>query len=96
MKKEDSNFLFAILIGSPILVMLCVIILYLFFLGGYRGQNESIPIDYDEMVHETDAAWLLDTAIGRIWFPKSLCSLEADDEKYVLVPEWLAKEKELI
>jgi len=59
--------------------------------------DERIPIDYDGIVFETDAAWLLDMAVGEVWVPKSLCSLEEDnDEKYCLVPEWMAQEKGLI
>ena len=59
-------------------------------------KDELIPIDYDEVVYETDAAWLLETEIGGVWFPKSLCSLEYDDGCYVLVPEWLATDKGLL
>ena len=61
-------------------------------------MEESIPIDYDKIEMETEAAWLLETADGAHWFPKSLCPLEENEDGsvYCLAPEWMAQNKGLI
>lgn len=49
--------------------------------------------DVEELVHETDAAWLLLIHGEEIWLPKSQC--QYGDDGIVTVPEWLAKAKGL-
>lgn len=60
-----------------------------------RTKDELIRIDYDEVLFETKLHWLLNAGENgkEIWFPKNLCSLGADDKQYVLVPEWMARQK---
>ena len=63
--------------------------------------NGIITIDFEEIKHETDLAWLLlldgsdpfDPV--QVWLPRSQC--EIDEELGVAyVPEWLAIEKDLV
>jgi len=53
-----------------------------------------MEIPFDEIVTETDAAWLLDVGDDKIWLPKSQCDIDEDDNT-IEVPEWLAIEKGL-
>lgn len=46
------------------------------------------------LIHETDTAYLLDTAEGEIWFPKSV-TIEIAIGVFE-VPYWLAKERGII
>jgi hypothetical protein len=52
--------------------------------------------EYDNLLQETDKAWLLDIEGEEIWFPKSQCNLTYGDSTYILVPDWLAGKKGLI
>lgn len=54
---------------------------------------EMVDIDVDQLVRETDAAWLFIIAGEGYWLPKSQCTFDGDDR--VCVPEWLAIEKGL-
>ena len=49
---------------------------------------------YDELIHETESAWLLSFDGEEIWFAKSECAID-ENEKNIEVPEWLAIEKGL-
>ncbi len=49
-------------------------------------------IEVDELVHETDAAWLFVINGTEIWLPKSKCEYEESDS-YVSVPRWLVEAK---
>ena len=44
--------------------------------------------------HETDAAYLIDDGVTKVWVPKS--QVEMNDDGTFTMPEWLAQEKELI
>ena len=48
--------------------------------------------------HETKAAWLVNDGDKDVWLPKSQCEIEMGKgtDCIVTLPEWLAKEKELI
>lgn len=48
-----------------------------------------------EVRGETDAAYRFYDGILTVWLPKSQCEWDAD-EKTMTMPEWLAREKELI
>ncbi len=48
-----------------------------------------------EILGETDKAYRFYDGIRTTWLPKSQCEWDAD-EKTMAMPEWLAKEKELI
>lgn len=57
--------------------------------------TEYVEVDFDELIRESDSAWLIRTADGdEVWLPKSQCELDEDDNR-VDVPEWLAIEKGL-
>ena len=61
--------------------------------GDIKMSNEKVEIWFDDIIHETANAWLLDIDGEKVWMPKSQCELDGD---MVLVPEWLAIEKDLI
>ena len=48
-----------------------------------------------EIVGETDKAFRFDDGTRKVWLPKTQCEWDATD-KTMAMPEWLAKEKELI
>jgi hypothetical protein len=54
------------------------------------------PIEIDgEQIDETEKAYQIDTAQGPRWFPKSLVTWVGDGRSFT-IPEWLAKERDLI
>lgn len=57
------------------------------------GRSDLIDISA-ELRHETDSAYLIFDGDQEAWVPKSL--VEWDGEMTFTMPEWLAKEKELI
>lgn len=63
------------------------------------GRSNLITVAV-ELRHETDAAFLIFDGENEIWIPKSQCEMEAIEGKENLfdleLPEWLAKDKELI
>lgn len=60
----------------------------------------QIPVEcyFSGIEHETDKAWLVKRGRRPIWLPKSLCELIDDngDCAGFLVPEWLARRKNLV
>jgi hypothetical protein len=48
-----------------------------------------------EIRAETDKAFCFHDGIRTVWLPKSQCEWDADDGTMAM-PEWLAKDKELI
>ena len=48
-----------------------------------------------EITVETDKAWLFYDGAREVWLPKSQCEWD-ERSKEMTMPEWLAKEKELI
>lgn len=53
-------------------------------------------VDIAGEVHgETELAFRFDDGTQAVWLPKSQCQWDADDQ-IMTMPEWLAKEKELI
>lgn len=59
------------------------------------NRNETVDIDFDELVHDTDMAWLISIDSEKVWLPKSECELDEHDQ-VAQVPEWLAIEKGLV
>jgi len=57
---------------------------------------EMVTITVDDLIHETDAAWLFDVAGSEVWLPKSNCEYTPGRIKTVEVPEWLAIDKGLV
>ena len=52
-------------------------------------------IDYT-IEAETEKAWLLELKLDKIiqeWFPKSICEIDEDNEKILIVPLWLMQKK---
>ncbi len=53
-------------------------------------------IYYDEIITDTDDAWLLKLdEKSQDWFPKSIYELD-EEAKEILVPDWLAIKKGLV
>jgi hypothetical protein len=48
-----------------------------------------------EITVETERAWRFSDGLRLVWLPKSQCEWDPD-QKVMVVPVWLAKEKELI
>lgn len=55
--------------------------------------EETYSILFDDIVTETEKAWLIDIDGDEIWFPKSVCEVIDDS---IVMPYWLAEKKELI
>ena len=50
-----------------------------------------------EVRHDTPHAWLIHDGHRDVWCPKSQCEVtETRGPSIITMPEWLAKEKELI
>lgn len=58
-------------------------------------SDEMVEINFDSVVTVTDRAWLLDLGDCEIWFPRSICEIDYEDNE-IIVPEWLAIEKGLV
>lgn len=63
----------------------------------FSDWHDKEPYEYEELVHETDHAWLLRIDGEELWLPKSKCNLDEQDGRSpcVWVPNWLADEKGL-
>jgi len=53
----------------------------------------TLDIVYDDLVYETDKAYLLRFDDRDVWIPKS--QVQDIDDEYVTLPLWLIEEKEL-
>jgi hypothetical protein len=60
--------------------------------GRFEREEDILEFDLEELVKETDKAWLVKIEGEEMWLPKS--QVEIEDE-IVFIPEWLAKEKDL-
>jgi hypothetical protein len=61
-----------------------------------RDEDNVDEDDYyfDFIKWETDKAWLVVMDGKELWFPKSQCSINTK-KKIIIIPDWLATEKEL-
>lgn len=59
------------------------------------GRSEDFEVAFEDIVHETDKAFLIKFAEGEIWIPKSQVKDLDKDGLTVTIPEWLAVEKGL-
>lgn len=50
--------------------------------------------DFEELIHETDLAYLVEIEGDEYWLPKSQCDIDEDDQT-IEMPNWLAREKGL-
>jgi len=53
----------------------------------------TLDIVYDDLVYETDKAYLLRFDDRDVWIPKS--QVQDIDDEYITLPLWLIEEKEL-
>ena len=61
-----------------------------------RNGDRDKLVDIDgEIVFETEKAYRFDDGKRTVWLPKSQVEW-SKDEKYMTMPTWLAKDKELI
>ena len=61
-----------------------------------RNGDRDKLVDIDgEIVFETEKAYRFDDGVRKVWLPKSQVEW-SKDEKYMTMPHWLAKDKELI
>ena len=58
-------------------------------------NKEEEDYDYEEIVAETDMAWLVRIDGEEYWLPQSQCEIN-EDYQQIRIPNWLAKEKEII
>ena len=58
------------------------------------GRSDIVDIA-GELRRETDAAFLIFDGVREVWVPKSLVEHDPHDKTFAM-PEWLAKDKELI
>ncbi len=62
-----------------------------------RKNPEFVEIYFDELLHETENAYLFalegDHELN-VWIPKRLCNITEDD--IFEIPEWLAEQKGLV
>lgn len=58
-------------------------------------RNDPIDIDFNGVVHETDAAWLLQIGKRQVWLPKKFTEMDVKAAT-VTIPEWLAEKEELV
>jgi hypothetical protein len=53
--------------------------------------------EVDELINETDDAWLVSIDNEEFWLPKSQCDMDdPDDPDWVTIPDWLAEKKGLM
>jgi hypothetical protein len=62
--------------------------------GGGMMKSDLVDIP-GEVRGETDKAYRFTDGARTVWLPKSQCEWDAD-EMTMALPEWLAKDKELI
>lgn len=66
-----------------------------------RDDSEPVLVSIEEVLHETDLAWLVLVAGDKVWLPKSQIESGEDDLMVgargveIEVPEWLAFQKGL-
>ena len=61
-------------------------------------RDRDKPVDLNgNIIGETEKAWLFDHdgAEDAVWVPKSQCQWDSDTST-MTIPQWLAKEKELV
>ena len=62
----------------------------------YDRNDETYSVPFDEVITETEKAWLLDIDGQEIWFPKSICKFDGQKNDCIIMPYWLAEQKEII
>ena len=54
----------------------------------------KLVLRFDEIVHQTEGAWLLKFDSEQVWLTKSQCDMDEDDWT-IEVPTWLVEENGL-
>jgi hypothetical protein len=54
----------------------------------HQAPAPMMSMLYQEIVTETEKAWLIKMKSGEAWFPKSQCKLDVT-HKVIRVPDWL-------
>lgn len=49
-----------------------------------------------ELLHETNAAWLVDDGDKKVWIPKAIGELKKNRTYTLTAPEWILKDKGLV
>ena len=60
--------------------------------------QEGVDCDdyhYEELICQTEKAWLFLIEEKEHWLPKSQCKIDEED-KVISIPDWLAEEKGLV
>lgn len=58
-------------------------------------HHDKCEIAFDELITETDGAWLIEVDGKRHWLPKSEC--EIDEKRNIMEgPEWLFEKRDLL
>ena len=60
------------------------------------GNCDPVVIDFDEIKHETELAYLFVIDDNEVWLPKSQCLTLDVEAREVEIPEWLAVDKGLV
>ena len=61
----------------------------------YEEANEPVLLSYDEILTETDLAYLFVIDGEEFWIPKSQIEYLDTEEQEFDIPRWLAEEKGL-
>lgn len=56
-------------------------------------SKELVEVDIDDIIQETDKAYLIGTCNGSQWIPKSQIKDGDFDEGWIAIPFWLAEKK---
>lgn len=58
-------------------------------------KHDLVDLNFDEVLAETEKAWLIVIGDEKHWLPKSQVEIDLEDRQ-VTLPKWLAEEKELM
>lgn len=60
------------------------------------SDQRDVELTYINVLYETAAAILFEFPEGEVWVPKSQIVDHDEESREVVIPEWLAIEKELV
>jgi hypothetical protein len=58
-------------------------------------MTKLTDVEYDEIVHETEKAFLFNIGGKEVWLPKSVIEVDKDS-KTITLPERMATDKEIV
>ena len=59
-----------------------------------KRHHNILDYEFEDIINETENAWLILIREEEIWFPKSQVEVD-EDNNTISMPEWLATEKGL-